>query len=156
MLRKLCALLSEFLDKFEAVLKARNYKCSSASTCNELCGGNGEYVNQEGDLHGIQNYICSVCTEPFCCGSDYSCGFEVCEHCERAYCTDCGPVYTCEKCNETTCVDCTWIGFCFTCNEFLCIFLWPVRNGTRRIERIAYQCSLVPYVMLHHALTAVQ
>ena len=114
------AVLTEFLDKFEAVLKTRNYKCSSEITCDELCGGNGEYVNQEGDLYGIQNNICSECTEPFCCGPDYSCGVEFCEHCERTYCRSCCPVYTCKKCNETTCTACTMIGFCFTCDEFLC------------------------------------
>jgi len=120
------AVLTEFLGKFEAVLKARNYECSSENTCDELCGENGEYIYQEGDLYGIQNYICSVCTEPFCCGSDCICGVEVCEHCERAYCRKCCPVTTCEKCNETVCMACKMIGFCSTCDEFLCTDCGPV------------------------------
>ena len=116
------ALLTGFLGIFDAVLKARNYKCSSKDTCDEICGEDGDHVNQEGDLYGIQNYICSVCTKPFCCDhGDYSCGVDICEHCERVYCTDCGPVFTCEKCDETACVVCTFIGFCSTCDEFLCM-----------------------------------
>ena len=115
------AVLTEFLDTFEAVLKARNYKCCSEENCDKLCGGNGEYVKQEGDLYGIQNYICSVCTEPFCCGQNYSCEVKFCEHCERASCTNCCPVNTCDKCNETTCMACKMIVGCVTCDDFLCM-----------------------------------
>ena len=92
----------------------------TVACCNEKCGSPCQtfdpdddpdeyytFINQDEDLYGIANFICTCCKKIFC--EQAECHLkEFCQDCEHRLCIDCSPTYYlhCEVCKESTCIVC--------------------------------------------------
>jgi hypothetical protein len=128
---KKSAILTEFLQVFDGVLKNRNYRCcwddDRFGKCDLPCCGDSDeddsdnveiFINQEGDMYGIANHICTRCKNTFC---ERTCPLDYCEDCEHHSCIKCCPTVECEECNKIPCGECSPVLWCEHCGTANCL-----------------------------------
>ena len=138
------ALLTTFLEAYNAVLASRHCKCKA---CDTLINSTGDrqHVIIQGSLHGIQNFICYTCLESFC---DMACNNEngrdmlgFCYHCMKDFCINCNEIEGCHNCGHGFCSGCDALKSCTSCDMVFCMSCGPSNKCASKDKVLCGDCA---------------